>query len=41
MQIASVLHDRFLAGVANGKSDEDWSFIARLAAEDAGLKPSS
>lgn len=38
MPVASVLRDRFLTGVANGMSDTDWSSIARLAAESAGLK---
>lgn len=38
MPIASLLRDRFLSGVANGMSDADWSSIARLVAESAGLK---
>jgi 3-hydroxyisobutyrate dehydrogenase-like beta-hydroxyacid dehydrogenase len=38
MPVASVLRDRFLTGVANGMSDADWSVIARLVAESAGLK---
>jgi len=31
------LHDRFLAAVGRGMGAIDWSGIARLAAEDAGL----
>lgn len=37
MPVASILRDRFLTGVAQGMSDADWSSIARLAAESAGL----
>ncbi|MDB4951743.1 MAG: 3-hydroxyisobutyrate dehydrogenase [Gemmatimonadetes bacterium] len=37
MPVASALHDRYLAGVAQGLGDLDWSGIARLAAESAGL----
>jgi hypothetical protein len=33
----SLLRDRFLTGVARGKADFDWSVLARLAAENAGL----
>jgi 3-hydroxyisobutyrate dehydrogenase-like beta-hydroxyacid dehydrogenase len=35
---ASLLHDRWLAGVAKGRSDLDWTAIALDVAEDAGLK---
>ncbi len=38
MPVAGVLHDRFLAGVSRGLGDKDWSAIAVLAAESAGLK---
>ena len=38
MPITSVLHDRFLSGVARGLGEKDWSAIAVLAAESAGLK---
>jgi 3-hydroxyisobutyrate dehydrogenase-like beta-hydroxyacid dehydrogenase len=38
MPVASVVRDRFLSGVANGMADADWSTLARLAAESAGLK---
>jgi 3-hydroxyisobutyrate dehydrogenase-like beta-hydroxyacid dehydrogenase len=37
MPIASVLHDRFVTALARGNEDKDWSVIARVAAEDAGL----
>ena len=37
MPFASTLHDRFLAAVGRGIGGIDWSGIARLAAEDAGL----
>jgi 3-hydroxyisobutyrate dehydrogenase-like beta-hydroxyacid dehydrogenase len=38
MPITSLLHDRYLTGVSRGMGGKDWSAIARLAAEDAGLK---
>lgn len=37
MPLASLLHDRFLSGVAKGRGDMDWAAIALGAAEDAGL----
>ena len=37
MPVASLVHDHFLAGVALGKGDSDWSGLARLAAANAGL----
>jgi 3-hydroxyisobutyrate dehydrogenase-like beta-hydroxyacid dehydrogenase len=37
MPVASLVHDHFLAGVAQGKGDSDWSALARLAATNAGL----
>jgi 3-hydroxyisobutyrate dehydrogenase-like beta-hydroxyacid dehydrogenase len=37
MPFASCLHDRFLAAAGRGMGGIDWSGIARLAAEDAGL----
>ncbi len=37
MPVASLVHDHFLAGVARGAGDSDWSGIARLCAADAGL----
>ena len=35
--LASLLHDHFLAAVANGKGDMDWAALAQLSAENAGL----
>jgi 3-hydroxyisobutyrate dehydrogenase-like beta-hydroxyacid dehydrogenase len=37
MPLASLMHDRFLTGVARGRGEIDWSGIASLIAEDAGL----
>jgi 3-hydroxyisobutyrate dehydrogenase-like beta-hydroxyacid dehydrogenase len=37
MPVASMVRDRFLSGVARGMQDADWSSIARLVAENAGL----
>jgi 3-hydroxyisobutyrate dehydrogenase-like beta-hydroxyacid dehydrogenase len=37
MPAASLLHDRFLAGVATGRGDHAWAGIAGLIAEAAGL----
>lgn len=37
MPLASLLHDRMLGAVARGMGDLDWSVVARLAADDAGL----
>ena len=37
MPVASLVHDHFLAGVAQGAADSDWSALARLAAANAGL----
>jgi 3-hydroxyisobutyrate dehydrogenase-like beta-hydroxyacid dehydrogenase len=39
MPFASVLRDRALSGMARGMADLDWSSMARLAAEAAGLEP--
>lgn len=38
LPIASVVRDRFLSAVGRGHGEKDWSVIAKLAAEDAGLK---
>jgi 3-hydroxyisobutyrate dehydrogenase-like beta-hydroxyacid dehydrogenase len=38
LPIASVVHDRFLSAVGRGHGEKDWAVIAKLAAEDAGLK---
>lgn len=37
MPIANVVHDRLLTLVAQGRQDLDWSALAQLAAEQAGL----
>jgi 3-hydroxyisobutyrate dehydrogenase-like beta-hydroxyacid dehydrogenase len=37
MPLASLLHDHFLAGLAQGEGDTDWSALAQLAARRAGL----
>jgi 3-hydroxyisobutyrate dehydrogenase-like beta-hydroxyacid dehydrogenase len=37
MPVASLVHDHFLAGIAQGEGDADWSGLARLAARNAGL----
>ena len=37
MPVASLVRDHFLAGVAQGQGDSDWSGLAGLIARDAGL----
>jgi len=37
MPVASLVHDHFLAGVAQGDGDSDWAGLARLSAKSAGL----
>ena len=37
MPAASLVHDHFLAGVAQGEGDSDWAGLARLSAKNAGL----
>lgn len=37
MPLASLLHDRFVALLAQGGENLDWAAIAKLAAQDAGL----
>ena len=37
MPVASLLRDHFITGIARGEADLDWSALARLAAQDAGL----
>jgi 3-hydroxyisobutyrate dehydrogenase-like beta-hydroxyacid dehydrogenase len=37
MPVASLLRDHFITGVARGNADFDWSALAQLAAENAGL----
>ena len=38
MPFASLLHDRFMASVARGRGDMDWSALAMGVSEDAGLQ---
>jgi 3-hydroxyisobutyrate dehydrogenase-like beta-hydroxyacid dehydrogenase len=40
MPVASVLHDQYLSALGRGWHDLDWSAIARVSAENAGLKKS-
>jgi len=37
MPLASLVHDHLLAAIGRGKGDLDWSAMAQLIAEDAGL----
>ncbi|HJV67495.1 MAG TPA: NAD(P)-dependent oxidoreductase [Geomonas sp.] len=37
MPMASLVHDRFLAALAQGMEEADWSAIARLSSRSAGL----
>ena len=37
MPMASLIRDRFLAAVAQGMSESDWSAISRISAKEAGL----
>ena len=37
MPMASLVRDRFLSGLARGMGEADWSAIARIAHQDAGL----
>lgn len=39
MPLASLLHDRLMAGVARGRQDMDWSALALGVSDDAGLAP--
>jgi 3-hydroxyisobutyrate dehydrogenase-like beta-hydroxyacid dehydrogenase len=38
LPLANLVHDRFVTLIANGMQDSDWATIARLSAENAGLK---
>ena len=38
MPVVSVLHNRFLTAISRGLGEKDWSAIAQLEAESAGLK---
>jgi 3-hydroxyisobutyrate dehydrogenase-like beta-hydroxyacid dehydrogenase len=37
MPIASLVHDHFLCGLAQGEGDKDWAALARLSARNSGL----
>lgn len=37
MPLGSLIRDRFIAALARGEADADWSVIAKLSATDAGL----
>jgi 3-hydroxyisobutyrate dehydrogenase-like beta-hydroxyacid dehydrogenase len=41
MPMASLVRDRFIAAVAQGLSESDWSVIARMSAQEAGLSVAS
>jgi 3-hydroxyisobutyrate dehydrogenase-like beta-hydroxyacid dehydrogenase len=41
MPLASLLHDHFLAAVARGRGDLDWTAVAAEVSEAAGLRPPS
>ncbi len=38
LPIASLIRDHMLTAIANGNEKKDWSFLGKLAAENAGLK---
>jgi 3-hydroxyisobutyrate dehydrogenase-like beta-hydroxyacid dehydrogenase len=38
MPMASLVHDRFVSALARGMGESDWSAIARLSFENAGLR---
>jgi 3-hydroxyisobutyrate dehydrogenase-like beta-hydroxyacid dehydrogenase len=38
MPVASFIHDSFLSAMARGMGEQDWSVLAKLAAERAGLQ---
>ncbi len=38
MPVASLVHDHFLEGIAQGEGDSDWSGLGRLCARNAGLQ---
>ena len=37
MPMASLVHDRFVAALAQGLGEADWSAIARISYQNAGL----
>ena len=38
MPFASIVHNRLLAGVAKGRGTLDWSSLAQMVDEDAGME---
>jgi 3-hydroxyisobutyrate dehydrogenase-like beta-hydroxyacid dehydrogenase len=38
MPMASLVHDRFVAALAQGLADSDWAAIARISYQNAGLR---
>lgn len=38
MPVASIIRDHFLAAIARGDGDADWAALAKLSAENAGLR---
>jgi 3-hydroxyisobutyrate dehydrogenase-like beta-hydroxyacid dehydrogenase len=41
MPVASVVRDRFITAMARGNANKDWSALGLIAAQDAGLSPTS
>ncbi len=41
MPMANLVHDRFVTAIAQGMSNSDWAAIARISAQEAGLRPES
>ncbi|HEX4074396.1 MAG TPA: NAD(P)-dependent oxidoreductase [Candidatus Acidoferrales bacterium] len=41
LPVASLLHDRYLAAIAKGRGDMDWTAVALGVSEDAGINPQS
>jgi hypothetical protein len=37
MPLGSLVHDHLLSAVARGKGDLDWTALAQVVAEDAGI----
>ncbi|HST77423.1 MAG TPA: NAD-binding protein, partial [Verrucomicrobiae bacterium] len=37
MPIASLVHDQFLAAMAQGMAEDDWAAVARVVYRNAGL----
>ena len=41
MPVASLVRDRFITAMARGNANKDWSALGLIAAQDAGLSPTS